>query len=81
MDPELREKLELIEEHLRAINASSSLTKKNIWKSFVLGAFGALGATLGFAILLAILGFILHLFGGLPLVGSWFTHIGKNLHK
>ena len=78
MDQELQEKLESINEELRSINASSSLSKKSVAKSFVLGA---LGATLGFAILVAIIGYILKIFGVLPGVGNWFISLGRYLHK
>jgi len=81
MDPELQQKLEKIEMELHKINASLSLTKTSIGKSFILGTFGALGATFGFAIVVAVIGYLLHIFGALPYVGSWFASLGGYLHK
>lgn len=44
-------------------------------KSFIGGICWAAGATLGFALLISILGFILSRLGGLPLVGDWVARI------
>ncbi len=44
-------------------------------KNIVGGIGWAIGATLGFALLIYILGFILGNLGGLPLVGDWFARL------
>ena len=45
------------------------------FKSFVGGIGWAIGATLGFALLISILGFIISKLGGLPLIGNWFANL------
>ncbi len=44
-------------------------------KSLVGGVGWAIGATLGFALLIYILGFILGRLGGLPLIGDWMARL------
>lgn len=45
------------------------------FKNFIGGISWALGVTLGFALLIYILGLILGRLGGLPLVGDWFARL------
>jgi hypothetical protein len=56
-------------------------TKRQIWSSFVRGAFagigGVLGATLGVALLVA----LLQLFGGFPVIGQYFKDIGQTIEN
>jgi hypothetical protein len=44
-------------------------------ENFFRGLFWAIGATLGFALFLTLLGIILNWLGGLPLVGNFFATI------
>ena len=50
-------------------------------KGFVSGIGWAMGATIGFALLFSILGFILGKLGGLPLVGDWFARLIEVTNK
>lgn len=44
-----------------------------IREGFLRGTGWALGATFGFFVVITLLGFILRLLGGLPVVGEWFA--------
>lgn len=48
-----------------------------IWRSFVGGLFYGLGATIGLAIVLVIIGFILQSLGVLPIIGEWFKDLNR----
>ena len=50
-------------------------------KSIVGGIGWAIGATLGFALLISVLGFILGKLGGLPLMGNWFANLIEVTNK
>lgn len=56
-------------------------TKRQIWSSFLRGMFaglgGVVGATLGVALLVA----LLQLFGGFPLIGQYFKDIGQTIEN
>lgn len=51
-----------------------------IARSFVAGVVTALGATLGFAIVIWVAGFILDSLGVLPVVGDFFAQLNSVLH-
>ena len=55
---------------------SSSFTQ-----GFVNGLGWAFGATIGFAILIAVIGFLFKQFGHLPLVGGWFNWAGETIEQ
>lgn len=46
-------------------------------RSFVAGIFVALGATVGFALILVILGYILNTLGVIPVIGDFFTQLNE----
>jgi len=56
-------------------------TRRQVWSSFVRGLFaglgGVIGATLGVAVLAAILGF----FSSTPVVGHFFTRVGQTIEN
>ena len=56
-------------------------TRRQVWSSFVRGLFaglgGVIGATVGVALLLAVLA----LLGGTPVIGHWFTQIGQTIES
>jgi len=48
-------------------------------RGFLFGLMSGLGATLGVAIVIWLLGFVIHRLGGLPVVGDWFNGVGQAL--
>ena len=52
--------------------------KKAFSTSFVGGIGWALGASIGFALLISLLTYVLNLLGGLPLIGKFFGQIIEN---
>lgn len=52
-----------------------------MWRSWLVGLMSGLGATLGVAIILAILGFLLRELGGLPVIGDWLNDVSRILPK
>ena len=51
-------------------------TRRQIWAAFLRGIFMGLGGVIGATLVVAILLFILHQLGGLPLLGPLFQNIG-----
>lgn len=56
-------------------------TRRQIWSSFMRGLFaglgGVIGATVGVALLVALLG----VFSSAPVVGHWFTQVGQTIES
>lgn len=50
-----------------------------MWRGFLIGLMSGLGATIGVAITLAILGFFVRQLGGLPVIGDWFLQLNDAL--
>jgi hypothetical protein len=78
---QLQKKLNIIVVQLEDLRDYTRLSAKNIGKTIVLGACGAFGATVGFALLIALLSGVIKELGGLPLVGSWIANIGQNIRQ
>ena len=74
------ERLERLMQKLDKMTVLWSVNHKTIFRSFVLGIATALGATVGLAIVLAILGLAIKSAGGLPLVGSWISKLGAYIN-
>ncbi len=55
--------------------------KDIIWRSFVSGVFGALGATVGLALVVIVLSFILDQLGVLPVVGDFFSRLNAFINS
>ena len=77
----LQKKLNIIVVQLEDLRDYTRLSAKNIGKSIVLGACGAPGATIGLALLLALISGIIRELGGLPVVGSWIIRVGQSIHQ
>lgn len=55
-------------------------TRRQIWAAFLRGVFMGLGGVIGATLVVAILLFILHQLGGIPLLGPLFQNIGTYIH-
>lgn len=62
-----------------AIEKVYTQPKRMMWRSFLMGLLSGLGATLGVAIVLTLLGYLIHAVGGLPVVGDWLTNVQRYL--
>ena len=56
-------------------------TKRQIWSSFVRGAFGGLGGVVGATVGVALLLAILQIFGATPLIGHYFENIRTTIES
>lgn len=79
MEPDLQKKLDRIVSQLESLNNSNRLSFKGILRSFTLGIATALGATIGLAIVITLLSYLIHSLGGLPGIGRWFGELGQFL--
>ena len=61
----------------RAIDKAYGSWGYLISRSFVSGIFIGLGATIGFAIIIVIIGYILSALGVIPIVGDFFTALNE----
>jgi len=73
--------LDKIAENSKIVADYSRLSSRNITKSFVLGIFSALGATVGVAAVISILTGIIKLFGGIPVIGNLLVFLGQYLRN
>ncbi|HEY6736519.1 MAG TPA: DUF5665 domain-containing protein [Candidatus Saccharimonadia bacterium] len=54
-------------------------TRRQIWSSFIRGLFAGLGGVVGATVGVAVLVALLQLFGGAPVVGHLFQQIGNTI--
>ncbi len=71
------EKAEMLNRLALAVNTVYLRPKKLFARAFFMGIFSGLGATIGVAVVLALIGLIIKEFGGLPVVGQWITELGR----
>lgn len=64
---------------VRAIDSAYHNPGQLMWRNFLGGLFSGLGATIGVAIVVLILGFMIRQFGGLPIIGQWLNELGRVL--
>jgi len=55
-------------------------TRRQIWSAFLRGVFMGLGGVVGATLVVALLLLILHLLGGVPVLGPLFQNIGNYIH-
>jgi hypothetical protein len=56
-------------------------TRRQIWSSFVRGFFAGLGGVVGATVGVAALVALLQLFGGAPVVGTFFKDLGQTIEN
>lgn len=56
-------------------------TKKQIWQALVRGIFMGLGTVIGATLIVALLVWLLHVLGGVPLIGHFLTDTSRSIHK
>ncbi len=56
-------------------------TRRQIWSSFIRGLFAGLGGVVGATVGVATLVALLQLFGGAPVVGTFFKEIGQTIEN
>ena len=56
-------------------------TKRQIWSSFMRGVFAGIGGVIGATLGIALLAALLQLFGGFPVVGQYFKDIGQTIQN
>jgi len=64
-----------------AIDKAYNHPRQLMWRSFLMGLLSGLGATVGVAIVIALLGFLIRELGGLPVIGDWLNDVGRFLPK
>ena len=71
------EKLKIIDNLASAVQSVFVAPKKLYARSFLSGVFSALGATVGLAVIITIVGILVRHFGGLPVIGHWLTALAS----
>jgi chromate transport protein ChrA len=61
----------LISQLVNSIDKAYHRTGLLMWRSFLMGLMSGLGATVGVAIVITVIGLLIKEFGGLPVVGQW----------
>lgn len=75
------EKLEHIERLIAAIDKTYHHPGYLAWRGFLIGLASGLGATVGVAIIVAVISILIKQFGGLPVIGAWLNDLGQILPK
>ncbi|HUD21031.1 MAG TPA: DUF5665 domain-containing protein [Candidatus Saccharimonadales bacterium] len=81
MEPTEAEKQKTLNQLVNAVNRSYQPTHSAMWRGFLIGIAGGLGTTLGVAIVLSLIGFLVRELGGLPVIGAWFSDVGAIIPK
>jgi hypothetical protein len=71
----------LLEGILSELKKITAARKFGFTIRFIEGICYGLGATVGLAIVVAIISFSAGMFGGIPVVGNWLIELGKALHS
>lgn len=75
------EKLKRIDQLLIAIDKTYHHPGYLAWRGFLVGLASGLGATVGVALVVGVVGLLIRQFGGLPVVGDWLNELGRILPK
>lgn len=72
-----REGMKGLDRLVRAVDKAYHHPGPLIWRGFLIGLASGLGATIGVAIVLGVLGFILRELGGIPFIGDWLQGVNS----
>lgn len=75
------DKIKSINGLIAAIDKAYHNPGKLAARGFLMGLMSGLGATVGVAIVLAIIGLLIRQFGGIPVIGDWLNELGRILPK
>lgn len=76
MEGEDRERLD----HLAAaLDKAYHHPEHLVWRGFLIGLASGLGATIGVALVITLVGFILRQLGGVPFIGEWLNTLSQEL--
>ncbi len=56
-------------------------TKRQIWQSLVRGVFTGLGTVIGATVVVALVVWIMHILGGVPVIGEFLNATGSQIRK
>ncbi|MEK7202284.1 MAG: DUF5665 domain-containing protein [Patescibacteria group bacterium] len=73
------DKIKSINGLIAAIDKAYHNPGKLAARGFLMGLMSGLGATVGVAIVVGILGLLIRQFGGLPVIGDWLNELGRIL--
>ena len=73
------EKVKSIDGLIAALDKAYHNPGKLVARGFLMGLASGLGATVGAAIVIALIGLMIRQFGGLPVVGEWLNDLGRIL--
>ncbi|KKU43820.1 MAG: hypothetical protein UX60_C0016G0007 [Berkelbacteria bacterium GW2011_GWA2_46_7] len=76
---EEEKKSEHVERLIAAIDKTYHHPGYLAWRGFLIGLASGLGATVGVAIVVGIVGLLIRQFGGLPVIGDWLNDLGRIL--
>jgi len=77
--PEKAKEQKQVNQLVAAIDLAYNRPGPLLWRSFFSGLFSGIGATLGAAFIIILLGFLVRELGGLPVIGSWLSSLGQAL--
>lgn len=81
LNPDEKKSLTSLDNLVAAIDKAYHHPGQLAWRSFLSGLMSGLGATVGVAIIVLVLGFLIRQFGGLPVIGNWLNDLGQLLPK
>ncbi|QQG50262.1 MAG: hypothetical protein HZB70_01615 [Candidatus Berkelbacteria bacterium] len=81
LDKTEKEGMENLDRLVRAIDKAYHHPGPLVWRGFMIGLASGLGATIGVAVVLAILGFLVRELGGLPFIGEWIQGVGNTINR
>lgn len=81
MTPNEKEGMKNLDRLVSAIDRAYHHPGPLVWRGFLIGLASGLGATIGVAVVLAIVGFILRELGGVPVVGQWLQGVSNTINR